>query len=166
MLRAILTIIAFTTATAASLGVAWASTDACLTWEGVWVAPWTDAQDPACGEACDADAEMAMDRLCSVAGDEGCGLSADAADTGFELRMPSPTGEDRSGPRCLRPGPECSPGGGSPGGGALLSGVLISPSDLELPSRAAGTLPGAPDPITRHVATERAAGPDAPPPRR
>lgn len=165
MLRAFLTFIVFGSATAMSLGAAWASTDACLTWEGVWVAPWTDAQDPACGEACDQDAEMASDRLCSVDGDGGCGISTDTSESGFELRMPSPTGDDRPGPRCLRPGPECSPGGGSPASGALVAGLLISPADLEFPKRAAGTLPGAPDPVTRHVAFERTAGPEAPPPR-
>jgi hypothetical protein len=163
--RALLIFIAFGSTTAVSLGTACATTDACLTWEGVWVAPWTDANDPACGEACDEDAEMASDRLCSTVGDEGCGLSADTTDS-FELRMPSPTREDRPGPRCLRPGPECSPGGGSPASGALVAGLLIIPADIEFPRRAAGTLPGAPAPMTLHVAIERPTGPDAPPPRR
>ena len=166
MVRALLIFIVFGSANAVSLGAAWATTDACLTWEGVWVAPWTDALDPACGEGCEPDAEFAMDRLCSTDDDAGCGISADGSDDPLELRMPAPSGDDRPGPRCLRPGPECSPGGGSPASGALISGLVISPNDIEYPRRAGGTLPGAPAPQTRHVATDRSAAPDAPPPRR
>lgn len=143
-------------------GVAHATTDACLTWEGVWVAPWTDDQDPACGEGCEPDAEMASDRLCSTP-DEGCSALADGEE--MMLRMPAPQGDDRPGPRCLRPGPECSPGGG--GGSSLaLGGALFIPAvPISIPTRGAGTLPGAPRPFTRHRAWERTIAPTIPPPR-
>lgn len=128
-----------------------ASTDACLTWEGVWVAPWTDAQDPACGEACEAGAELASDRVCSTT--EGtCSVNADAI--AFELRMPAPQRDERPGPRCLAPGPECSPGGGGGSSFALAGGLALGAQAVDVPSRAGGTLPGAPGPQTHHQAFE------------
>lgn len=139
-----------------------ANTDACLTWEGVWVAPWTDGYDPACGDGCEAEAEPAGDTLCSSP-DEDCSDLADA--DGGALRMPAPAPEDRNGPRCLRPGPECSPGGGSGTGYALGGALVLVPSTPKTPTRAPGTLPGAPRPHTRHVAWDRAITPPTPPPR-
>lgn len=143
------------------VGVAHATTDACLTWEGVWVAPWTDGQDPACGDDCGAEAELASDRICSTA-DEGCSALADGEEL---LRMPAPQGDDRPGPRCLKPGPECSPAGGGGSAFGLGGALFINAEPVHLPRRAPGTLPGAPRPMTTHVAWERDLQPATPPPR-
>jgi hypothetical protein len=66
----------------------------CLTLEGVWLAPWTDALDPACGADCGAD-DSEDDPLCT---DEACFIEGVVT----APRMPAP-----SGPRCLEPGPSC-----------------------------------------------------------
>lgn len=150
VLKTVLIFMAFT-GVAIAAQPAYASTDACLTWEGVWVAPWTDAQDPACGEACDAGAELASDRLCSTT-DGGCSVNPDVI--AFELRMPSPQRDERPGPRCLGPGPECSPGGGGSSTFALAGGIALGAEATRCPSRSSGSLPGAPAPLTQHYPFE------------
>lgn len=99
----------------------------CLSVGGVWLGPWTDPVDPACGDDC---AEDPVGGLCE--GPDGCLTRVDAAP-----KMPEPRG-----PRCLESGDECGPApiGGAPSATSLLLAVGASWT-LEPPRL--GLLPGA-----------------------
>ena len=103
----------------------------CLTLEGVRLGPFTDAADPACGADCgDEDVPDAPDdELC---GDDACGVDELAA-----TRLPP------AGPRCLEPGPTCSPGSdGLPTAFFFAGGNALSTAPIGVPVRGDGTLPG------------------------
>lgn len=146
------------------LGVApaWASSEVgtCKTSAGVLVAPWTDEADPACGEDCADEAPDAIDvaaSLCADA-DDGCTVEAD------EPLNIWPTAPEPAGPRCLEPGPECSPA--APASAWTVGTASVTETTLHpLPSRAAGTLPGASVPTQVFAPCERTLEPRLRPPR-
>jgi|JI10StandDraft_1071094.scaffolds.fasta_scaffold512787_2 hypothetical protein len=125
----------------------------CLTLEGVWLAPWTDALDPACGADCGAD-DSEDDPLCT---DEACFIEGVVT----APRMPAP-----SGPRCLEPGPSCGEGdGGVPAPAWLAGGSGAEVRPVVMPQRATGTLPGAGPPEHLSVYAHHFPSRESPPPR-
>lgn len=124
----------------------------CLTEAGLRLAPWTDAVDPACGEDC--GREEADETLCST--DTGaCRLDGQLI---AQLVMPAP-----SGPRCIEPGPECSPDRSTAGGVPGAVAALVPPLPTAL-RRIQGTLPGAGPPSTNACPLDRDIPPDLRPP--
>lgn len=142
-----------------------ADVSTCLTEGGLRVAPWTDAQDPACGADCGPDGVDEAGAVCGADG-EGCteGLEYGA------LAMPRPLGAEApaapTGPRCLDAGPTC--GEGQPGGlaGSAAGVGALAPTLTSLPRRAPGTLPGASPRRFLAVGAFGVAGLEPPPPRR
>lgn len=124
----------------------------CLTESGQRMAPWTDPVDPACGEDC-GPVDEGEETLCSTE-DGTCALEAAVA----VPSMPAP-----SGPRCLEPGPECSPDR-SVAGSVPAGVVALAPSAPSAPRRIQGTLPGAGPPVTDAQPFERDFAPAPRPP--
>lgn len=137
----------------------------CLTEGGLRVAPWTDAQDPACGADCGPDG---VDDAGEICGADGVGCT-EGLEIGV-LAMPRPLGVEAptapTGPRCLDAGPTC--GEGQPGGltGSLAGAGALTPSLIPLPRRAPGTLPGATPRGFFPVGALGVCGLEPPPPRR
>lgn len=126
----------------------------CLTLEGVRIAPWTDAFDPACGPDCSGD-EADEDDQC---GAEECPLIEGAATA---PRLPAPTG-----PRCLEAGATCGSGQGNiPLRFLFAGGAAVTPLVTAEPRRGSGTLPGAGPPEQAFHPYEIFPTSESPPPR-
>lgn len=131
---------------------AWAEVGTCLRTDGVWVAPFTDAVDPACGEGCGADDDFGA---CTP---EGLCL-ADPEGELPRLAMPAP-----SGPRCLEAWPDCEPFDPTGAYSQSQSVARVQRAFALRPPRL-GSLPGAGAPRTRHAPLHRTEPPETPPPR-
>ncbi len=141
-----------------------ADVSTCLTEGGLRVAPWTDAQDPACGADCGPDGVDDLGELCGADG-VGC---TEGLEIGV-LVMPRPLGVEApsapTGPRCLDAGPTC--GEGQPGGlaGSLAGAAALAPTSTPFPRRAPGSLPGASPWSFLAVGALGVGGLEPPPPR-
>ena len=137
----------------------------CLTKSGIWLAPWTDAFDPACGSDCgldglDLDTEIGFASDGAPCDDEG---EQCLASHRRELKFPAPI--PLEGPRCLEPGPRCQPSGTDFIADALGLTFGPAPSAVDLPRRQWVVAIGADPPISVDRPIERNDVPEPPPPR-
>lgn len=121
----------------------------CLSEGGVWLGPWSDAEQPQCGADC---GDQPADTLCD--GPDTCLTVAEA-----KPRMPEPQG-----PRCLDVTAECGPVPAS-GIGGQAGATYTHATTWILPPPRLGLLPGA-GPLTYLThPVDRADTPPTPPPR-
>jgi len=131
-------------------GAAAAEVGTCLTVTGISAAPWSDGDDPACGDDCaDDDGGCASEEQCTEPRAEGFA----------PLRMPAPTG-----PLCISGGPGCK----SAPPGSLVSSTGLAGAEARAGGESRpslGSLPGPDNPPPGALTTQTELEPRAPPPR-
>lgn len=135
---------------------------ACLRLDGVWVAPFTDPTDPACGEDCPPEPPATgceRERTCTLSAQSPAfaapGLSPDAY----------AQGAPRPGPLCIDSQPQCVPYDlFTPLSAACALPCSPRPGAIRAPAQVLLTQRG-PRISTRHAPLQRTDPPDPPPPR-
>ena len=147
---------------------AFAEVGTCVTSAGVVVAPWSDAQDPACGADCDAAPTgcSATSSACEQQVPSGSRFDLEAARAHFKIEHPEPIDAPPSeAPSCRAGAPLCGTGGppSAPGFGAI---VFVLPRADIVPKYAGGLLPHGAEWATIYAPEDYLDRPAGPPPRR